>query len=171
MAIKAVTNDKMLEEVGLVLSVSNQLVTVQTQSQLACNSCRASTGCGNGIIEKYLSGKMFESEVHNNIGAKVGDRVVIAIPRASLTKASLLVYMVPIISLILTSVLASAIGLSENFVILSGCAGIMAGLMLTKYYNQKWLNSELYSPRLVSIVDSLGGKLTQLRRIKSIEIS
>jgi len=163
----------MLRETGLVTAVDGQYAQVQTKSQLACSSCRVSSSCGNGIIEKYLSGKIFVTEIINSANAKVGQQVIIEIPKASITKASIVVYLVPIFLLLAVALTISSLGASENQVIIASLLGLTFGLLVTKYYNRKWLNGELYLPNMVSIVDTQLNKKSKLesRRINSIDIN
>jgi len=142
----------MLHETGLVSDLIGELAVVQTQNQMACASCQVVDTCGNGIVEKYLSGKMFSSEVFNSLNAKIGDKVILEIPKSSITKASIMVYLVPLLSFILFASIASFFSFSENIIILISLAGLALGFAVTKFYNRQILNSELYLPKMVSIV-------------------
>lgn len=142
----------MLYETGLVSDLIGELAVVQTQNQMACASCKVVDTCGNGIVEKYLSGKIFSSEVYNSLNAKIGDQVILEIPKSSVTKASIIVYLVPLLSFILFASVASLFSYSENILILISLAGLALGFAVTKFYNRRLLNSELYLPKMVSIV-------------------
>jgi sigma-E factor negative regulatory protein RseC len=144
----------MLHETGLVADLIGDLAIVQTQNQLACSSCKVVDTCGNGIVEKYLSGKIFSSEVYNRLNAKVGDKVVLEIPKASVTKASVIVYLIPLLSFILFASVASLFSYSENIIILISLFGLALGFVVTKFYNRRFLINELYLPKMVSIVNT-----------------
>ncbi len=144
----------MLEEQGLVTQLVGNSVTVITKNQLACSSCKVAETCGNGIVEKYLSGKMFSSLIINRLNAQVGDTVIIQIPKSSITKASLIVYFIPLLGIMLFAIIASWLNQSENITILSSLVGLALGMLVTKYYNHKVIKKELYQPKMVSIVNT-----------------
>lgn len=162
----------MLREIGTVSAVAGDFATVQTQNQLACASCKVVDTCGNGIVEKYLSGKIFSSKLSNRLNAQVGDEVIIEIPKSSITKASMMVYFVPLLGLISFAVVASLLQLSENLIIFTSLTGFGLSLLVTKYYNHKILDSELYLPKMVSIIDTKASDINKasLMKLKPINV-
>ena len=108
----------MLQEKGVVIGLRGGTAVVQTKNKLACSSCKVSTSCGTGIVEQYLSAKLFESELPNTLNAKVGQQVIIEIPKSSVTKASLVVYVVPLLFLFLGAIFGQLFIFSENLIIL-----------------------------------------------------
>jgi sigma-E factor negative regulatory protein RseC len=143
----------MLQEKGTVVALRGDNAIVQTQNQLSCGSCKVSSSCGNGIVEQYLSAKLFESELKNTIKAKVGQKVLIQISKSSVTQASLIVYFIPLLFLLSAALISELIQHSENMTILMGLSGLIFGLLVTKYYNHKWLKNELYLPKIVCLLD------------------
>ena len=61
----------MLNENGIVIKIEGTTAWVSTHSQLACTSCQVETTCGTGILERYLAGKVFVSEIENSLFAEV----------------------------------------------------------------------------------------------------
>lgn len=143
----------MLQEKGLVVALRGKNAVVQTKNKLACSSCQASSSCGNGIVEKYLSAKLFESELPNILQAKVGQQVVIQIPKSSVTKAALIIYFIPLLFMFIGMSYCHLSDSSEEITIVVSLIGLIFGVFVTKYYNRRWLKSELYSPRMVYFID------------------
>ncbi len=143
----------MLQEKGVVIALNGEFAVIQTQNKLACASCKASQSCGNGIVERYLSAKLFETELVNQINARVGQSVLIEIPKASVTKASIVVYCLPLLFLFFGAALGSIAQLNENTTIFLSLLSLTVGLLVTKYYNHRWLTNELYLPKIVSVVN------------------
>ncbi len=143
----------MLQEKGLVIALRGENAVVQTKSKLACSSCKVSTSCGNGIVENYLSAKLFESEMPNLLRAKVGQQVVIEIPKSSVTKAAIIVYLIPLLFMLIGMSVSHINNFAEQTIIFISLLSLIIGLVVTKYYNRRWLKSELYSPRIVSFTD------------------
>jgi len=158
----------MFQETAIVSRVDGQMASIVTKNQLACGSCQVSSSCGNGLIEKYLSGKVFVSQVLNSLNAQVGDQVVIEIPISSVTKASLISYFVPILGLFVFALIGESvsnvflleyIGVkseSNQFVtIIFAIVGLFTGFMFTKYYNHKSQYHEQYQIKMVKIISPI----------------
>jgi len=142
----------MLRETGFVSEIIGNQAVVLTQSQLACQSCKRVDACGNGIIEKFFSGKTFATQLPNLLDAKVGDQVTIEIEKSSVTKASIIIYLIPLVGLISFALSASLLGWSENFIIFCSILGLIFSLFVTKFYNNKIIDNEHYLPKMVSVV-------------------
>jgi len=139
-----------LEESGLVIRIENEFAWVNTQSKMACSSCQVESTCGSGILEKYLGGKVFVSKVKNEIDAKVGDKVVIAIPRSRLTRAALIAYGLPLFGLMLGAALGHLYYASEPATIFTALLGLLVAFSLVKLYNAKITASDRYTPKLIT---------------------
>ncbi len=140
----------MLTETGLITKVVDDIAWVNTRSKLACSSCQVSSTCGNGILEQYLSGKIFISQVPNELNAEVGDEVTIAIPKSSVTKAALLIYFIPIFALFVGAMLGHFFWKTELASIISGGVGLILALLLIAINNHKFSGREQFVPKMVS---------------------
>ena len=156
------------QEIGIISSVDNKIASILTKNQLACGSCQLSESCGNGLIEKYLSGKVFVSQTINSLNAKVGEQVVIEIPISSVTKASLISYFVPILGLFVFSLIGELVSTEFSFeyfevksesnqfvTIIFAIVGLFTGFLITKYYNHKNKYHEQYQVKMVRIVSPI----------------
>lgn len=143
-----------LIEKGVVTKVEGDIAWINTASKLACSSCKVESTCGNGILEKYLAGKVFVAKIENELQAKVGDKVEISIPRSSITKASLIVYFIPLLGLILGALFGQSLFNSEASTIVSSIFGFILGLTVTHFYNQQLADEQQYQPKMVSKVST-----------------
>jgi len=144
-----------LKEMGLVTKVECGIAWVNTQSKLSCSTCQVESTCGNAILEKFLAGKIFISKLNNSLAAQVGDQVVISIPKSSVSKASLVVYGVPLLGMIGGALFGDFWFNFEPFSILFSAIGLALGLIFIHFYNQKIANTEQYMPTMVSILSRL----------------
>lgn len=144
------TSQNLLTETGLVTKLEDGFAWVNTRSRLACSSCQLESSCGNGILEKYLAGKVFVSKVSNEISAGVGDEVVIGIPRSNLNKAALLVYFLPLAGLLLGALLGKVIFASEPALIFTSLIGFCMGLFAIKAYSCGKKRQQAYTPQILS---------------------
>lgn len=140
----------LLIEEGLVTQVDNQFAWVNTKSKLSCSSCKVESTCGNGILEKYLAGKIFVSKIPNKLNAKVGDEVKIGIKNSSITKASLMIYWLPLLGLILGSYLGQLLFQKEVLIILIGFTGFFISFLIIRLLNKKLESNVNYLPEMLS---------------------
>lgn len=157
----------MFQETAVVSSINGNIASIITKNQLACGSCQLSNTCGNGLIEKYLSGKVFVSQVLNSLNAQVGDQVIVEIPSSSVTKASIISYFVPILMFFVFALIGEIVAHDDIFyifrikneqnqivTIIFSLFGLFSGFMITKYYNHKRKDHEQYQIKMVRIVNS-----------------
>jgi hypothetical protein len=84
-----------MQEEGLVIKTMGGLAQVETTQQEACKSCGA-----QGMCHAMGGDKRRVITAINQVGAREGDRVVMAMPRKGVLGASFLVYMVPVAALL-----------------------------------------------------------------------
>jgi len=140
----------MIEESGTVVAVHGDSVWVQTIRQSACQSCSARAGCGQRVLARMSGGRASQVLVANGLGARVGDQVVIGIAEQALMKASLLVYFMPLVFLVLAAVAADQwLGAGEGGSILAGLAGLAAGFGLVALFQRRHSKDATLQPRLL----------------------
>jgi len=146
-----------------VIALEGDSALLQTQNKLTCASCHVSDSCGNGIIERYFSGKMFETRVKNTLEAKIGDRLVIEMMKSNLTKASVIVYLLPIVLMLISALFGNLLNLSENVLILTSLIGLTLGLVLAGLFNQSVKGNSHYQPQMKSIINRQSSQSLQTK--------
>ena len=117
----------MILETAKVVSIEADAVWVEAVQKSACESCSAQKGCGTSVLSK-LTGKTSRIRVLTGTlqsqSLDLGQDVTIAIPEDVVVKASLLVYLVPLIT--------SLIGLWSMAAIsdIASVGGAFVGLMI-----------------------------------------
>ncbi len=103
----------MIEELGTVAEVKSGKALVATRRSGACESCSAKAGC-----QTLGGGRDARVWVTDPLGVVPGDNVVIAVSEGALLKASLMVYIAPVVMLLVGALLGSffspALGVSED---------------------------------------------------------
>lgn len=141
-----------LRETGRVVEVSGTMAKVMITRHSSCESCGA---CGIGAKPEI------DFMLKNDIGAKVGDRVVIEMRSTALFKAAFLVYMIPLAALITGFLLgqrvgafrgmapsqAELIGIGSGFLFL-----VLVFICLRLLDERRFFGSDL-QPQLVAVVD------------------
>ncbi|MDP1666625.1 MAG: SoxR reducing system RseC family protein [Methylobacter sp.] len=87
----------MIEELAVVVKIENHQVWVESGANSACGGCLQKTSCTANAIGSVLKKKSVP--VDSDIQLKTGDEVMVAIDENLLLRASLLLYLVPLIAL------------------------------------------------------------------------
>ncbi len=141
------------EAEGIVQEVRNKKALVLTDRKGMCAQCVAKDFC-----HMFGGGKEMLSETINHIGANVGDMVKIGIPTGTVTKASLIVYMIPAIGFVGGASLGYFMGKLYSLDLnLSTLIGSIIGLGLLMIFARS-LNNILsqrpsYQPEITKIIN------------------
>ena len=87
----------MIEESAVVVKIENHQVWVESGHNSACGGCLQKASCTTNAIGSVLKKKSVP--VDSDIQLKTGDQVMVAIDENLLLRASLLLYLVPLIAL------------------------------------------------------------------------
>ena len=141
------------EAEGIVKEVLGKKALVLTDRQEMCAECVAKDFC-----QMFGGGKEMLSETINPIGAKAGDMVKIGIPTGTVTKASLIVYMIPAMGFVAGASIGYFIGKLYSLDLnLSTLVGSIIGLGLSMI-SARFLNNVLskrpsYQPEITKIIN------------------
>jgi sigma-E factor negative regulatory protein RseC len=120
----------MIEEEGRVVAVEKDAVWVETIRKSTCSSCTARNGCGQHLADKYRSKKSHSYiRAVSDISLEEDDKVVVGIPETALIKVSILVYLLPLVSMMSSLWLASWLGWGDPLIAASALAGLAAGFL------------------------------------------
>lgn len=87
----------MIEELAKVVKIENHQVWVESGQNNACGGCLQKASCTTNALGNILKKKSVP--VDSNIQLKTGDEVMVAIDESLLLRASLLLYLLPLIAL------------------------------------------------------------------------
>ncbi len=146
----------MIEEVGTVIAIEQDEILVETEIKTTCGSCQAQSDCGTGAISRALTPRSETLRFKTDLPVQVGTRVRLGIPEQALMKASLLLYIVPLLSLVISAALFStvlpAIGIQGEWaVVLMTLLSTMATFVgLSRYI--KGQEQQHYQPILLGVL-------------------
>jgi len=143
----------MNKEEGIVQEVRGEKALVLTDRHTMCGQCVA-----KGYCHMLGGGKEMLSEARNPIGAQPGDMVVVGIPEGSLTRASLVIYMVPAIGLVggatLGYYIAKLYGHDQNVsTLIGGLAGLGLAMIAVRFLSNTLSKKPSYQPEIIEIVN------------------
>ncbi|MDO3382969.1 SoxR reducing system RseC family protein [Gilvimarinus algae] len=126
----------MLIESGKIVAIEPDGLWVETISRSTCGSCAAQKGCGQSLLAKFAGHTTF---IWVSLGGRdsqdysIGETIELGVPEAVVANGSLLVYFVPLLSLLAATLAASYAGAGEGLTTLAGLLGLVAGGVLVRW--------------------------------------
>jgi len=153
----------MIEERAVISRIENNYVWVNTQRQSSCGHCSAQKGCGTQVLSQMFGNRLAQFRCLNLLNEqdeftdalKVGDEVIIGLPESALLGGSLLIYFVPMISMIFFaagSVYLAKIGgvdALDWLTIPGAILGLVSGFFMSRRWSTKYLLQKHYEPRVI----------------------
>ncbi len=137
----------MIEERGRVVKVDAAFVWVETQRKSTCGKCSAQNTCGHGLMNRLKpSRENAYIKAANCYPVSEGDEVTVALAEQAVVSASFLVYLVPLLTMLISAMLTSGFGFGEPVVIASSLAGLASGFVLVRWWSTRSTVSEQYEP-------------------------
>ena len=128
----------MIEEQGRVVTAKEGVVWIETLRNSTCTSCSARQGCGQHLSEKYKTSSVFAYIMATSEWSlSEGDRVIVGIPERSLIKASVLVYLLPLVTMMTGLWLSSAASAGDAVTLLATAAGLLLGFIPARRFGHK----------------------------------
>jgi sigma-E factor negative regulatory protein RseC len=133
----------MIEERAVILSLvseppvtessaAHSTATLEIERKIACGLCGQTRGCGNSIWGKLFAHQSTAFKAQNLINAKVGDSVIVGINEKALLKSALLIYILPLASMLIGAILATQIHNTNGYAMLGALVGLVLGFVWVK---------------------------------------
>ncbi len=141
----------MIEEQAQVIEVNGDQLILQAQTQTACGSCAAKKGCGTSVLAKVVGRKFTRIQAENSIDSVVGDTVIVGISEDALLQGSLVMYILPIMSMLLFALFANfsleaMVDYRDLLITGAGITGLLIGSLLAKSYFQRSDSRHKFAP-------------------------
>ncbi|MGK0499124.1 MAG: sigma-E factor negative regulatory protein RseC [Oceanicoccus sp.] len=149
----------MITETGRVVAIEADGLWVETIRSSTCNSCSVQKGCGHSMLNKVGDGKRHHMRVM--LGAlaasdfTVDDEVKVCIPEQVLVSAALLVYLLPLLSLLAGASLISIWWSGDVAALLGAVMGFALGLGLVRLHAWRNRNNQSLQPWIMPAAESL----------------
>ncbi|UVE18778.1 SoxR reducing system RseC family protein [Pseudomonas sp. LS44] len=127
----------MIEQVGRVVAVDLDAVWVETLRKSTCSNCSANSGCGQGLMDKLgIGARRGYVRALCNLQLAVGDSVIIGVREDHLLRASLLVYLLPLLIFFAFAMFAQWLAFSEPLIIVCGLGGLALAGIVVRWYSR-----------------------------------
>lgn len=87
----------MIWQLGEVVNADARTASVRLSPVSSCEQCLAGRGCGAGVFSRFFARRTVDLNTNNTIGAAPGQRVLVGVAGAALTKAAARLYGVPVL--------------------------------------------------------------------------
>jgi sigma-E factor negative regulatory protein RseC len=137
----------MVEEPGVIVSLDGNYACIAPLPASDCTSCSASGSCGTALLAPLFSKKKRLLVAENTINARPGDEVVVGLNRMALVFASLMVYLLPLLVLVIAAIAGESLALwleLENGELVAILFGL-GGASLTFIFVSRVIRSALFS--------------------------
>ena len=143
------------EEKATVSKIDGDFAFLEAQYNGSCENCTSKTGCGQvNSIFKFKTKNKLKIKIHSTLNLKVDDEVIVALPTDKLLKATIMMYLSPLILLFTFSLFAKLM-FSETASILMGVFGLLLGLFLVNHYARNQSVAKEFEPKIVRKVINL----------------
>jgi sigma-E factor negative regulatory protein RseC len=155
----------MLVETGRVVAVDPQGLWVETIRQSTCGTCAAQKGCGHGLLNRYTDGKRgYIRVLPGKAGTgdcEVDDQVRISIPEEVILRGSLVVYMLPLFTMLGAATLGATLSSAspDSYAMLGAVLGFGLGFALVRWHAWRHRHDSAMQPTLLDVVSPSGQAL------------
>ncbi|WP_444931761.1 SoxR reducing system RseC family protein [Microbulbifer sp. SSSA002] len=146
----------MLQERGRVVAIESDAIWVEATQSSACSGCSTKSSCGTGLLGDLFSSSTRVRVALNGFPADkihLNDTAVIGITENALTSSALLVYLLPLMSLVLAALIGDLL-FAEPGAVVGALLGLVAGALGVRWYSGYQSGNPTYTPVLLQIEPS-----------------
>lgn len=137
----------MIEEQGRVVAIEHGAVWIEVLGKTACSGCTASVGCGQGLLEGLGAGRQRKRiRALSVMPLKVGDSVVVGIREDFLLRSTLAVYLLPLLGLFISAIVAQWFGFGEPLVIFAAFLGFASVWAVVRSASRRQMRDPALQP-------------------------
>ena len=143
----------MLRESAVVISYENSIAKVKCQSQSACGQCAAKNSCGISSLSE-LNGKRGEHifNVETLMPLREGQIVEIGLEEKSMLLSALLMYIVPLLTLVLSTLISDYISHNEILRTILIFFSTAISFIVVKIYSRNLAQKTEFHPTLLRVL-------------------
>ena len=147
----------MIEERAVILSLESEpsavdsTATLEIERKIACGLCGQTRGCGNSSWGKLFAHQSTAFKAQNCINAKVGDSVIVGINESALLKSALLLYILPLVTMLIGAILATQIHDTNGYAMLGALLGLVLGYVWVKGHTMSSSYFKLQQPVILRL--------------------
>ena len=152
----------MIEERAIIVSLDSEIsaaestatdstATLEIERKVACGLCGQTRGCGNSIWGKLFAHQSTAFKAQNRINAKVGDSVIVGINEKALLKSALLLYILPLATMLIGAIFATQLHDTNGYAMLGALVGLVLGFVWVKGHTMSSSYFKLQQPVILRL--------------------
>lgn len=145
----------MIETQAVVVKIEDAVAYVQAERKSSCSGCSESS-CGTSVLANFFGQKTPLYRARNDVGAKVGDRVVVGVNETALFQGTLLLYLLPLLLLFIGALIGAAMAATaearDGYAVAGAALGLAAGFAWLKVFSARIGSGGRYQPVILSRV-------------------
>lgn len=140
-----------VEQPATVVSIQETTVTLSTIRLNTCQQCSMKAGCGQRMLNQASSCQRSQIELSKpaDLVLSIGQEVQVAIPQSTFLRASMWVFLMPLLVMFAAAYVAQYMALSEPVIAIVGLTGLAAGLLLMRRRMKSLQSHSQWQPHLV----------------------
>ncbi len=156
-------------ETGRIVAVDAESLWVETIRQSTCGTCSAQKGCGHGLLNRIRDGQRGLVRVlpgaFSLAECRVNDEVSISLPDEVILRGSLIVYMLPLVTMLGGAAAGSQwLPWSADMAALAGAAaGFAGGIALVRWHAWSHRDDSGLQPLLAAVAGAQASGLQSLQ--------
>ena len=147
----------MIQENAIVVSIDQDVASLEIIRNKPCGLCGQSRGCGISIWGRLFGHRPNIFKAQNTVNASVDQIVVVGVEESALLWSSFAVYGIPLALLILGAILGSTIFSDDSNVdrntALGAVLGLFIGYLWLKGHNQGSTLDARYRPLILGLAE------------------
>lgn len=139
----------MVEEQAVIVDLKDGVAMLEVIRRKPCGLCGQTRGCGVSMWGKLFRHRSHVFKAQNRIDAKVGDFVIVGVEEQALLRSALLVYGVPLVTLLAGALVASLAWGGEHrdaSTVIGAVLGLIVGLLWAKGHTAGHVFDSRYQP-------------------------
>ncbi|HKJ52857.1 MAG TPA: SoxR reducing system RseC family protein [Gammaproteobacteria bacterium] len=140
----------MITEQAVVTRCEGEKIEVRLLRESACGDCELSQGCGTGALGRLLGNRSRPLSLECSQPVQPGDRLELGLSESALVGASLTIYGLPLLGMLLAGLAAALGGFGDVPVALWSIFGLCAGIKFALWKSRRLERGRL-TPYIVDI--------------------
>lgn len=133
---------------GIVRDIREGMALVEVEAG-GCGRCHEEGGCGGQQLTQMFCSGPKQFRVPNEVEARIGDRVTIAVPAGSIRKTANLAYILPLTATIFGAAIGMPLG-GDPGAMIGALAGLVCAFLYVRRQAARRVDDPAFHPHIVS---------------------
>ena len=142
----------MLKERAKIVAIEDNAVWVETVQLSTCGSCAAKKGCGQALLASLGAKPNYVRVLldgNDHARYRLNQFISIGLPENIVVKASLFLYLLPLLLMMLCGGVTHYFASSELLTIFMAVLGLLVGGFFIKLFSDKYQNDQRFQPMII----------------------